>query len=65
MLGLGEAAAFDSLALWNKAGFDAVPEKVMPSRTARCYRKNERRSRRRWRLEVIGCQGRYETRSTS
>ena len=30
----------------------------MPSRAARCYRRDKRRTRRRWRLEVIGCQGR-------
>ena len=28
----------------------------MPSRATRGYRRDERRSRRRWRLEVIGCQ---------
>ena len=33
---------------------NAVPEKVMPSRAARGYRRDERTSRRRWRLEVIG-----------
>ena len=36
----------------------AVPEKVMPSRAARGYRRDERSSRRRWWLEVKGCQGR-------
>ena len=32
-------------------------KKVMPSRAAGCYRRGERMSRRRWRLEVVGCQG--------
>ena len=44
----------DSLAFGNKAGFDAVQEKVKPSRAARGDKSEERRSRRRRRLEVIG-----------
>ena len=51
--------ATNPLALKSKASFEnALPEKVMPSRVARGYRRDERRSRSRWRLEVIGCQGR-------
>ena len=47
--------AVNSLALESKVGFEnTVPEKVMPSRAAQGFRRDERRSRRRWRLEIIG-----------
>ena len=43
--------------------FEAMPalkkpcqKKIMPSRAAGCYRRDERMSRRRWRLKVVGCQ---------
>ena len=53
-----EVAAFFggySLALRSKAGFEnGVPETFMPSGAARGYRRDGLRSRRRWRLEVIG-----------